>query len=281
MRSAGMIYGSSSSGHLRMQPESTDNDDSDTERGFPRGIREVQWRIEKGASSQDVGLTVLDDPDQFSALSTDLGPSWLAFVSEMCNACWDFEIAWLDVFRNLEYLKIANYIRSGLKKDSARDHTTSAAPTSPTSSSSESQPEQTGNAAVAHVEPGPACPHKAARTARARSGVFYLLGNPDEDISAVHERWMQMTDDFDENLQKAPPLRSGRTSLFYRETVFMTKGRRARAWLFRGKDKIRTDLAVFVDDGRCARGLKSVYCDISDLPFDGIDDFDDFDENDN
>lgn len=279
MRSAGLIYGSSDSGLLQMQRESTDSDDSDTGRGLPRGIREIQWRIAKGASGRDVGMTVLDDPDQFGALSTDLSPSWLAFLYEMCNACWDFEIAWLDAFRNLEYLKIANYIRSSLKKDPARDDTTSAAPTSSTPSSSESQPEKTGNTEVGRVEPGSACPHKAARTARARTGVFYLLGNPDDDISAVHERWMQMADDFDEKLQKAPPLRSGRTSLFYRETVFTTKGRRARAWLFQGKDKITTDLIIFDNDGRCARGLKSVYCDISDLPLNEIIDF--YDEDDN
>ena len=278
MRSAGMIYGSSTSGLLQMQPESTDTDDSDTDRGFPHGIREIQWRIEKGASGRDVGMTVLDDPDRFGALSTDLSPSWLALVYEMCNACWDFEIAWLDVFRNLDFLKVANYIRSGLNKDSTRGDTTSAAPTSSMTSSSESQPEQTGNAAVGHVKPGFTCPEKAAHTARARSGVFYLLGNPDDDISAVHERWMQMMDDFDEKLQKAPPLRSGRTSLFYRETVYTTKGRRARAWLFQGKDKVTTDLIIFEDDGRCARGLKSVYCDISELSFDGFVDF--YDEDD-
>ncbi|KAL2108596.1 hypothetical protein VUR80DRAFT_3615 [Thermomyces stellatus] len=274
MRSAGMIYGSSTSGLLQVvQPESTDNDYSDTsDGGLPRGIREIQWRIEKGASGRDASLTMLDDPDQFSALSTDISASWLAFVYKMCNACWDFEIAWLDVFRNLEYLKIANYIRSSLKKNPPRDDATSTAQGSLTS---ESQTEQTGNAAVGHVDPGSACPEKAARSTRARSGVFYLLGNPDDDISASHERWMQMADDFDEKLQKAPGLRSGRTSLFYRETVYTTKGRRARAWLFKGQDKISTDLIVFEDDGRCARGLKSVYCEVSELPIDGLVDLDD------
>lgn len=230
MKSEVMIYGSSTSGLLQaVRPRSANTGDSDTEQELPHGVREVRWSVGERTGGLDGSMTVLDgqrDGAQFNSISPANGTvSWMDLVYDVCNSCWDFEMGWLDLFRNIDYSKIANYITSSLDTDPVVD-ALSTWPTSPTSFGSKSQHRPSScNALVGY-------PDKPASSAGPRSGVFYLLGNPEEEISAVHERWMQMANDFDEQ-GKTPGLRAGRTSLYWRATVYVHRGKRARAWLWK------------------------------------------------
>ena len=82
----------------------------------------------------------------------------------------------------------------------------------------------------------------------ALNGIFYLLGDPDEDLSAVHKRWAILAEDFYEQ-QKMPGLNSGFTSLYWSAKVYTVGGRRARAWLFREDDPIHDNKTSSSQDG--------------------------------
>lgn len=231
MKSEGMIYGSSTSGLLQaVRPGSANTGDSDPEQELPHGVREVRWSVGEraGSGGLDRGMTVLDgqhDGSQINSISpANRTASWMDLVYDVCNSCWDFEMGWLDLFRNIDYSRIANYITNSLNTDLVTD-ALSTWPTSTTSSTKVQPGPSSCNALVGY-------PDKPASSAGPRSGVFYLLGNPEEEISAVHERWMQMADDFVEQ-EKKPGLRAGRTSLYWRATVYVHRGKRARAWLWK------------------------------------------------